>query len=143
MKSKLIGICILSVLMGIYSCKKGSPANPAPPAPPSPPPTSPDTSGPLKGANTFLLGMAVEYSQMSGNALLAATVAREANAVTFGNELKYGSIVQNDGSFNYTTADAFYNLCANAGLQVHGHKDRKSTRLNSSHVLRSRMPSSA
>lgn len=81
-----------------------------------------DTSGgPLKAANTFLLGMAVQYDQMSTNPVLAATVAKEANAVTFGNELKYGSIVQNDGSFNYTTADALYNLCSNAGLQVFGH----------------------
>ena len=82
-----------------------------------------DTSGgPLKAAaNNFLLGMAVQYDQMSTNSVLAATVAKEANAVTFGNELKYGSIVQNDGSFNYTTADALYNLCSNAGLQVFGH----------------------
>ena len=81
-----------------------------------------DTSGgPLKSANSFLLGMAVQYNQMSGNPVLAATVAREANAVTFGNELKYGSVVQNNGSFNYTTADALYNLCTNAGLQVYGH----------------------
>ena len=81
-----------------------------------------DTSGgPLKSANTFLLGMAVQYNQMSGNQTFASTVAREAGAVTFGNELKYGSIVQNNGSFNYTTADALYNLCSNAGLQVYGH----------------------
>lgn len=120
MKSKLIAVCVLSILVGVYSCKKNGSAGP-PPTPPTPPPTSPDTSGPLKSANTFLLGMAVEYSQMSGNATLAATVAREANAVTFGNELKYGSIVQNDGSFNFSTADALYNLCSNAGLQVHGH----------------------
>ena len=32
---------------------------------------------------------------------------------------------------------------ADEALAGHGKKDRKSTRLNSSHVLRSRMPSSA
>jgi endo-1,4-beta-xylanase len=79
------------------------------------------TGGPLKSANDFLFGMAVQYDQMSGNATLASLVSKEASAVTFGNELKYGSVVGNDGSFNYTTADAFYNLCANAGLQVYGH----------------------
>ena len=124
MKSKLIGLCILSVLLtGVYSCKKDTPANPTPtPTPPlTTPPTVLDTSGPLKSANTFALGFAVEYSQMSGNATFASVVSREGNWVTFGNELKYGSIVQNDGSFNYTTADALYTLCSNAGLQVYGH----------------------
>jgi endo-1,4-beta-xylanase len=120
MKSKLIPLCILSVLLtGVFSCKKNTPDNPAPT--PTPTPTSLDTTGPLKSANTFALGFAVEYSQMSGNATFASVVAREGNWVTFGNELKYGSIVQNDGSFNYTTADALYTLCSNAGLQVYGH----------------------
>jgi endo-1,4-beta-xylanase len=120
MKSKLIPLCILSVLLtGVFSCKKNTPDNPAPT--PTPAPTSLDTTGPLKSANTFALGFAVEYSQMSGNATFASVVAREGNWVTFGNELKYGSIVQNDGSFNYTTADALYTLCSNAGLQVYGH----------------------
>ena len=65
-----------------------------------------DTTGPLKSANSFILGMAVEYSQMTAATPFAAIVGREANGVTFGNELKYGSIVQNNGSFNYATADA-------------------------------------
>ncbi len=121
MKSKLSGICILSVLLGVYSCKKDTPANPTPAPIPAPTPTGLDTSGPLKSANTFALGFAVEYSQMSSNPIFAAVVAREGNWVTFGNELKYGSIVQNDGSFDYTTADALYSLCSNAGLQVYGH----------------------
>ena len=81
-----------------------------------------DTSGgPLKTASPFLFGMAVQYDQMSGKPALAATVAKEASSVTFGNELKYGSVVQNDGNFNYTTADALYTLCSNAGLEVYGH----------------------
>src|ERR1700743_578986 len=102
MKSKLIGICILSVLMGVYSCLKNMPANPTPTPPPTPTPTPTpapaalDTSGPLKSANTFALGFAVQYNQMSGNPTFASVVAREGNWVTFGNELKYGSIVKND-----------------------------------------------
>jgi hypothetical protein len=44
MKSKLIGLCILSVVLtGVYSCKKNTPANPAP----TPTPTSLVTYGPL------------------------------------------------------------------------------------------------
>lgn len=67
------------------------------------------------------LGFAVLYGTMSTNAAYAATVKQNANYVTFGNELKNGSIVQNDGTYNYTTADALYNICANNGLQVFGH----------------------
>jgi len=69
----------------------------------------------------LLFGFAVNYQQMASDEKYAATVAQEANTVTFENELKYGSVVQNDGSFNFTTADALYNLCAGAGLKVFGH----------------------
>lgn len=80
-------------------------------------------SGAIKAAlpDGMLFGLAVDYNLMANNPTYAATVANEANSVTFGNELKYGSVVQNDGSFNFTTADALYNLCSNAGLQVYGH----------------------
>jgi len=58
---------------------------------------------------------------MNTIAAYAATVKREGNMVTFGNELKEGSVVSNTGTYNYATADALYNLCAAAGLQVYGH----------------------
>jgi len=87
---------------------------------------SPDTTGTLIGSATTAgdfpnIGFAVQYSTMSADAAYVAVVKREANYVTFGNELKYGSIVQNDGTFNYTTADALYAICANNGLSVFGH----------------------
>jgi endo-1,4-beta-xylanase len=87
---------------------------------------SSDTTGTLIGSATAAgdfpnIGFAVQYGTMSTNAAYVAVVRREANYVTFGNELKYGSIVQNDGTFNYTTADALYNICANNGLNVFGH----------------------
>jgi len=78
--------------------------------------------GSATSSNAFPnFGFAVTYGTMSSNAAYVATVKKEANYVTFGNELKYGSIVQNDGSFNYTTADALYTICSNNGLQVLGH----------------------
>lgn len=85
-----------------------------------------DTTGTLIAsaiaANAFPnMGFAVQYGTMSTNAAYVALVKREANYVTFGNELKNGSIVQNDGTFNYTTADALYAICANNGLSVLGH----------------------
>lgn len=86
--------------------------------------TTLDTSGMLKvtTASYFTnMGFAVTYNSMNTNAAFAATVKNEANVVTFGNELKEGSVVKNDGTYNYSTADALYNLCSTAGLQVYGH----------------------
>lgn len=85
-----------------------------------------DTTGTLKGAaiasSAFQnMGLAVLYSTASSNPSYLAVVKREANYVTFGNELKNGSIIRNDGTFDYSTADAFYTLCANNGLSVFGH----------------------
>lgn len=115
MKNIILVPCMLLVLItGFYSCKK-DPVNTLSRG------NFTDTSGSLKSVPSFLVGFAATYDLMSGNANYASTIAREASAVTFGNELKYGSVVQNDGSFNYTTADNFYNLCTNAGLQVYGH----------------------
>src|SRR5579859_5626572 len=115
MKNKIIlHFMIWGLVAGAYSCKRDavgilSTGN------------FTDTAGALKSAAPFLMGMAVTNDLWTSNATYAATVTREASAITFGNELKYGSIVQNDGSFNYTTADNFYNLCSGAGLQVYGH----------------------
>lgn len=67
------------------------------------------------------IGIAATYNLASTNASYWGTVKREAGWVTFGNELKNASVMQNDGSLNFTTADNFYNLCTTAGLQVFGH----------------------
>ncbi|QJD95561.1 hypothetical protein HH214_06580 [Mucilaginibacter robiniae] len=83
-----------------------------------------DTSGTLKAltASAFPnMGMAVTYTPMSTIPAYLATVKRECNNVTFGNELKEGSVVQNDGTYNYATADALYKICTDNGLSVFGH----------------------
>jgi endo-1,4-beta-xylanase len=67
------------------------------------------------------MGFAVTYSSMQNTPAFVNTVKREGNIVTFGNELKEGSVVANDGTYNYTTADALYTLCTNNGLNVYGH----------------------
>ncbi|GAA3983323.1 endo-1,4-beta-xylanase [Mucilaginibacter dorajii] len=86
--------------------------------------TKPDTTGTLignTGAAFPNMGLAVLYGTMSSNPAYVAIVKREANYVTFGNELKNASIVKNDGSFDYTTADALLTICTNNGLSVFGH----------------------
>ncbi|WP_256011410.1 endo-1,4-beta-xylanase [Desertivirga xinjiangensis] len=80
-----------------------------------------DTSGTLKELANFPIGMAVEYPLASTNSRYWGTVKREANSITFGNELKNSSIVKAGGTYDFTTADNFYNLATNAGLQVYGH----------------------
>jgi endo-1,4-beta-xylanase len=128
LKHVIAGICAMAVLFAA-SCKKDT-ANNNNTSDTGGTTTAkgnlPDTTGTLIAAATtagaFLnMGFAVQYGTMSTNAAYVAVVKSEANYVTFGNELKYGSIVQNDGSFNYTTADALYAICANNGLNVFGH----------------------
>lgn len=80
-----------------------------------------DTTGPLKSATGMPIGLAIENNLYMNNAAYRATVNREASSVTFGNELKYGSVVQNDGSFNFATADALFNAVSSAGITVFGH----------------------
>jgi endo-1,4-beta-xylanase len=80
-----------------------------------------DTVGALKSSASFPIGLAVEYPLSSTNAKYWATVKREAAAITFGNELKNSAVMQNDGSLNFTTADAFYNLATTSGIAVYGH----------------------
>jgi endo-1,4-beta-xylanase len=115
---KRSGLIVLTAVVLLSSCsKKNNNSNPTP----TPTPTPTDTST-LKGsAKGMFFGMAVTYNTMNTNAAYAATVKGQASQVTFGNEMKYGSIVQNDGSLNFTTADALYALCNNLGIQVYGH----------------------
>src|ERR1035437_2108220 len=80
-----------------------------------------DTSGTLKSAASFPIGFAIENNLFMNNSTYRATVVREASSVTFSNEMKHGSIVQSDGSFNFTTADALFNAATSAGLTVYGH----------------------
>jgi len=82
------------------------------------------------------MGMAVTANFMTPGSAYLATVKAQANNVTFGNELKEESIVSSNGTYNYTTADNLYNICANNGLQVFGHtlvwhSQQRATYLNS------------
>src|SRR4051812_35763401 len=83
-----------------------------------------DSVGILKTLTAGLftnMGMAVTYGPMLNDAKFLATVKTHANVITFGNELKEGSVVTNNGTYNYTTADALYNISNTNGLQVFGH----------------------
>jgi endo-1,4-beta-xylanase len=100
-----------------YSCKKnaGEARDPIDPV------VTVDTSGTLKSKAAFPIGMAVRYDISSTISDYFKTAVRESSWVTFENELKNDNVVQADGSYNFTTADAFYQKCNAAGLQVYGH----------------------
>lgn len=95
-----------------------------------------DTSGTLKSAaNGMNIGFEA-YHADAGFAKYFPIIAQQANMITPGNEMKYGSIVQNNGTLNFTQADALYNQANAAGLSVFGHNlfwysQQNSTYLNS------------
>lgn len=117
MKKKLIIPGILLIAIGIFSCKKdiyngvnSTLTN-----------TYSDTTGTLKSAATFPLGMAIDYDFISNTYGDRNIVIREANNVTFGYTMKHGAVVKSDGSLDFTRADALVSNANAAGLQVHGH----------------------
>jgi endo-1,4-beta-xylanase len=96
LKHIILGFFLITVLFAA-SCKKDAVNNTT--LPPNTGGTttnqnSTDTTGTLIGsaitAGDFPnIGFAVQYGTMSANAAYVAAVKREANYVTFGNELKY------------------------------------------------------
>ena len=116
MKSGLACGLVGLALVG-YSCKKSA----SEPAVITDPIVTLDTTGTLKSKAAFPFGMAVRADISNSVPDYFKTAVRESSWVTFENELKNDNIVQADGSYNFATADAFYQKCAAAGLQVFGH----------------------
>jgi GH35 family endo-1,4-beta-xylanase len=80
-----------------------------------------DTTGTLKSKASFPIGMALRSDISSAVPAYFNTAIRESSWVTFENELKNDNLVQPDGTYSFVVADAFYQKCVNAGLQVYGH----------------------
>jgi endo-1,4-beta-xylanase len=122
---KQVAAAVFAALaLSVLSCKKDAVQHTDNPDTVKTIATKPDTTGTLignAGAAFPNMGFAVLYGTMASNPAYVAIVKREANYVTFGNELKNASIVKNDGSFDYTTADALLAICTNNGLNVFGH----------------------
>jgi endo-1,4-beta-xylanase len=118
MKKKLIipGLLLLAVA-GMYSCKKEM-YNGADSIAEN---QFTDTIGTLKSNASFPIGLAAEYPLSSTNSKYWGIIKREATWITFGNELKNSSVVKADGTYDFTTADNFYNLATTGGLKVFGH----------------------
>ncbi|GEO11320.1 hypothetical protein SAE01_38160 [Segetibacter aerophilus] len=89
--------------------------------PPPLPPAAPDTTGTLKDASAFPIGIAIEYALWKNDAAYRSTIIRQANSVTFGYQMKHGAIVKDDGTFHFAASDDLFNQVTNAGLDVFGH----------------------
>jgi len=126
-----LSIMALFVITTISSCSKHTDPTPIqgggntpPPTPPSTPTSYSDFTGPLKSFSShlgFMTGMAITANYYPSQAQYAQVVNSECDIVTFGNEMKYGSIVQTDGSYNFTAADVLFNAATTNNLKVYGH----------------------
>jgi endo-1,4-beta-xylanase len=67
------------------------------------------------------VGTAVTASTLTGNAKYGATTAREFNAITPGNEMKWGSIEPTRGQLDWTGADATVAFATANNQVVRGH----------------------
>lgn len=76
------------------------------------------TSGTLKDAADFPIGVGIGYDRMKNNAAYASLVKSEFDNVTFEYQMKHGAIVKNDGTKDYSKVDELMTL---TGLPVYGH----------------------
>lgn len=127
-------LLILAVTSVFAACKKEDVDVPNPITPIPITPVNNDTTGPLKSATTIPIGFAINYNSFINNNAYRDVVVREANSVTFENEMKHSSIVQNNGTYNFATTDAFVNAATSAGLNIFGHVLGWHTQQNASYI---------
>lgn len=101
-----------------------------------------DTVGPLKSVSATTIGMAIDYDFIANTYGDRGIVTREASTVTFGYTMKHGAIVKNDGTLDFSRADALVDNVNAAGLQVYGHTLAWHQNQNGTY-LRSLIPGSA
>lgn len=78
-----------------------------------------DTVTPLKDAADFPIGVAISQTPILNDPAYTAIVKRDFDGVTFDYHMKHGAIVQNNGSLDFSKADAMMN--AVSGMEVFGH----------------------
>jgi endo-1,4-beta-xylanase len=75
----------------------------------------------LQEAAPFPLGVGISYDSIMSNGPYASTVLSQFSNVTAGYNMKHGAIVQSNGSYNFSKADAMVAKVTGAGLGVYGH----------------------
>ncbi|MCG2614290.1 endo-1,4-beta-xylanase [Terrimonas sp. NA20] len=73
----------------------------------------------LRDVADFPIGTAINYQPLTNEPKFAEIVKRDFDAVTFGYEMKHGAIVQSNGTYNFTNADAM--VAAVGPMEVFGH----------------------
>lgn len=78
-----------------------------------------DTSLRLQDVAPFPVGASVSFNHLSNDPKLAAILYANFNELVFNSELKHGALVKGDGTFDFTTADAFVGLAKD--MDIYGH----------------------
>lgn len=78
-----------------------------------------DTTAALKDITDVIMGVAIDYSPTINDARYAGVIKRDFDRVTFGYQMKHGAIVLDNGTMDFSKADALVN--AVGSMQVHGH----------------------
>lgn len=79
-----------------------------------------DTSVALKTVAEFPIGVAINTGLYGVNTTYTSIANRDFSSFTFENEMKHASIVQSNGVYNYTQADALLNSVP-SGAAIYGH----------------------
>lgn len=112
-KSTTLSSIFVFVALLVASCKKDSGGGGG-----TPPPGT-DTTGTLKEAAAFPVGIGIQYDLMKNNATYASLVKKEFDNVTFGYEMKHAAIARNDGSLDFIRADELVNIVG--AMDIYGH----------------------
>jgi len=125
MKIRLLLPTIFAVLLcacGGTDPLKPSPS-PGPYVPPDPNPPSVYKYGlrELAQANGLTIGAAFTYSEYTMDDSLKVVLKRDFDAVTFGNEMKYDSIVDANGTYSFAWVDRMVGWAKDCGVKLFGH----------------------
>nr|WP_039453284.1 endo-1,4-beta-xylanase [Pedobacter glucosidilyticus] len=80
-----------------------------------------DTVGSLQAVADFPIGFAADNPTFESNAAYRRAIVSNASMITFENSMKHNAIVRDNGTFDFTRADALATAATAAGLKIHGH----------------------
>lgn len=69
----------------------------------------------------FTLGIAASANDYIAKGFIYRLINHNFDIMTAGNEMKYASIVANDGTMDFSTVEAFVEAAEAAGMQIYGH----------------------
>ena len=91
--------------------------------PPPPPPPPPVTEGQLKNrfASNFVVGAAIEASQIAAGSTDAAILASQFSSITAENLMKPYALAPTEGTYTFEQADALVAFAQANGIAMRGH----------------------